>query len=110
MYENTHNFRTILNNEHGYIGYCHCCQMVNVCFHSSLFCFKLNEFHFFYDTINERRNMFSFCTSHGKEVMLKTPMSNYFILFTEVDLIIFEDMLRESTLLIEAFNTINNQN
>jgi hypothetical protein len=110
MAQNTHDFRTILTNDHGYIGYCHCCKMVNVCYKNSLFGFKLSEYQWFCSLIKERKWMSEFYTSHGKEVMMKTPMNNYYILFKECELDEFSEMLQQAMLLVGSLKTIKNHN
>jgi hypothetical protein len=60
--------------------------------------------------IQERVGMYEFHTSHGKEVMMKTPLNNYFILFKERELDEFSDMLKQACLLIETFKGVQNHN
>ena len=110
MTQTSHKFNTIVENQHGYIGFCHCCQIVNVCFKNSLFCFQLSEYQWFYGIIKERKSMLDFHTSHGKEIMMKTPMHNYYILFTDSELDEFSEMLKQAALLVETFRNIQNQN
>jgi hypothetical protein len=110
MNQSSHNFKTIIEIEHGYIGYCKCCQMVNVCYKNSLFCFQLSEYQWFCQLIEERKCMFEFHTSHGKEVMVKTPMHNYYILFKQSELHEFSEMLHQAMFLVETFRTVKNIN
>ena len=110
MTQNTHKFTTIIENHHGYIGYCKCCQMVNVCYKNSLFCFQLSEYQWFCKLIEERKCMFDYHTSHGKEVMMKTPMNNYYILFKESELDEFSEMLQKAMWLVETFKNVKNLN
>ena len=110
MTQNTHKYTTIVENYHGYIGYCKCCQMVNVCYKNSLFRFQLSEYQWFCKLIEERKCMFDYHTSHGKEVMMKTPMNNYYILFKESELDEFSEMLHKAMWLVETFKNVKNLN
>ena len=110
MAQTSHNFNTIVENHHGFIGYCRCCQMVNICFKNSLFCFQLSEYQWFYSLIQERKCMFECHTSHGKQVMMKTPMNNYYILFKESELEEFSKMLQQAIFLIDTFKNVKNLN
>jgi len=64
----------------------------------------------FYGMIQERVGMYDFQTSHGKEVMMKTPLNNYFILFKERELDEFSEMLTQAYLLIESYKGVRNHN
>ena len=48
------------------------------------------------------RHNLRFCTGHGKEVLMVTPMPNYFLLFSESDLSQLTDLLREATPVLTA--------
>jgi hypothetical protein len=110
METKTHNYKTILENEVGYIGYCQCCQMVNVCYKNSLFAFKIDDYQWFFEVVSQRKCMRQFYTSHGKELMLPTPMNNYYILFEESELNTLTEMIKESMFLIDTFKTLQNHN
>ncbi|MEA5460908.1 DUF6686 family protein [Arcicella sp. LKC2W] len=110
MTQTSHKFKTIVEHHQGYIGFCNCCQMVNVCYKNSLFCFQLSEYQWFCGIINERKSMLEFHTSHGKEIMMRTPMNNYYILFKESELDELSEMLQKAALLVETFRNIKNQN
>ncbi len=46
--------------------------------------------------------MRTFCTSHGKEWLLMTPMPNYFLLFSDADLQSLCTLLTEAAPVLEA--------
>ena len=110
MAQTSHKFTTIVENQQGYIGYCKCCQTVSVCYKNSLFCFQLSEYQWFCQLIEERKCMLEYHTSHGKEVMMKTPMNNYYLLFKEIELDEFSEMLRQAMFLVETFKNVKNLN
>lgn len=110
MTQSSHKFQTIVENHHGYIGYCKCCQTISVCYKNSLFCFQLPEYQWFCKLIEERKGMLEYQTSHGKQVMMKTPMNNYYLLFKETELDEFLEMLQQAMFLVETFEYIKNLN
>lgn len=110
MTPSAHQFKTLVDHHHGYVGFCQCCQTVNICYKNSLFCLELSAYQLFSEMIQERVGMYEFHTSHGKEVMMKTPLNNYFILFKERELDEFSDMLKQACLLIETFKGVRNRN
>lgn len=81
-----HLFRTFAENEYGYVGICAGCRTVNVAFQHSLFCLTLDQFDAFAEMMHDRLAMRPVSTSHGKELLLPTPMPNYFLLFSDDDL------------------------
>lgn len=110
MAQKSHNYITIIENNRGYIGYCKCCQTVSVCYQNSLFCFQLPEYQWFCKLIEERKYMTEYNTSHGKEVLMKTPMNNYYILFKQSELDEFSEMLQQATFLVDTFKNAKNLN
>ena len=97
-----HHCRTLASHELGYVGFCEGCRMVNVAFQNSLFCLTLEQFGEFCGLIAERQAMKPFLTTHGTELMLVTPMPNYFLLFSEEELIQLSALLQEAALVLEA--------
>ncbi|MGK0138053.1 MAG: hypothetical protein ACI9DJ_001508 [Algoriphagus sp.] len=75
-----HDLITIVEREFGYIGYCKCCNSANLAFKNSLFCFDLPSLKYFYNTIKNGDALRSFSTSHGKDYLIHTPISNYYIM------------------------------
>ena len=105
--EHKHHFRTFAENEFGYIGMCEGCRTVNVAFQNSLFCLTLDQFDDFAGMIHDRAPMRSFHTTHGKEYMLFTPMPNYFLLFSDADLISLGSLLAEAAPVLQAECILN---
>ncbi|MVM31732.1 hypothetical protein GO755_16915 [Spirosoma sp. HMF4905] len=97
-----HHFRTIAQNDLGYVGICSSCGILNVAFQNSLFCLTLDQFKAFAEIMHDRLDMRPFCTTHGKELLLTTPMPNYFLLFTEDELDLFCELLTEVAPVLEA--------
>ena len=110
METKTHNYKTILENEVGYIGFCQCCQMVNVCYKNSLFAFKIADYYWFYELVSQRKSMRQISSPNGQKWMLPTPMNNYYILFEEAELCFLTEMIKKSMFLIDTFKTLQNQN
>jgi hypothetical protein len=97
-----HQFRTIAQNEFGYVGICSGCRTVNVAFQNSLFCLPPDQVEAFTEIMRDQLAMRPFYTSHGKEMLMTTPMPNYFILFTEKELDTLCELLAESAPVLEA--------
>ena len=100
--KHNHNFRTLAENTVGYVGICEGCRTVNVAFQNSLFCLTLDQFDTFSEMIFERLAMRPFRTTHGKELLLPTPMPNYFLLFSDDDLNSLSALLREAAPVLAA--------
>lgn len=100
--DHKHHFRTFAENEFGYIGMCAGCRIINVAFQNSLFCLTLDQFDDFAEMMHDRISMRPFQTTHGKEFMLFTPMPNYFLLFSDADLIGLSSLLAEAAPVLEA--------
>ncbi|GAB3492429.1 hypothetical protein GCM10027341_06540 [Spirosoma knui] len=105
--EHNHQFRLFAQNSLGYVGICDGCKVVNVAFQNSLFCLALGQFDDFRELIHDRLAMKPFCTSHGKELLMVTPMPNYFILFSEADLTSLGELLQEAAPVLEAERILN---
>ncbi|GAB3884541.1 DUF6686 family protein [Spirosoma agri] len=97
-----HQFRTLAESELGYVGICEGCRTVNVAFQNSLFCLSLNQFDAFRELIHERLAMRPVYTSHGKELLLPTPMPNYFLLFAHDEVDKLGALLTEAAPVLEA--------
>jgi hypothetical protein len=106
-----HQLRTITQNNDGYIAYCDGCKKYNVAYKNSLLIFTELELDAFKQLLENRIGIYSFTTTHGKELFLKTPLSNLFILFTEAELKELVDMISKVNFLLNAHVRANsNQN
>ncbi|RYF71672.1 MAG: hypothetical protein EOO39_13540 [Cytophagaceae bacterium] len=97
-----HRFRTFAENGFGYVGMCAGCRTINVAFQNSLFCLTLDQFDTFVEMMQNRLAMRPINTTHGKELMLPTPMPNYFLLFSDDDLASLCALLNEAAPILEA--------
>ena len=105
-----HDFKTIVRTPDGYVGYCKCCRIINVSYKNSLFCFTIQDYRQFYELVRQRKCMRQFYTSHGKECLMTTPISNYYLLFDEKELKNLEGMLDEASPLLNAIERLSNLN
>ncbi len=105
--ENSHDFKTLTENENGYIGFCPCCKKYNLAYKNSLFIFSEFEFGAFQDMLESRIGIHDFWTSHGKELMLRTPLKNYYILLSEAEIEEILNMMDDIALLVEAHRVMN---
>jgi hypothetical protein len=100
--DHNHRFRTFAENEFGYVGMCAGCRTINVAFQNSLFCITLDQFDTFAEMMHKRLVMRPINTPHGKELILPTPMPNYFLLFSDEDLRGLCALLSEAAPVLEA--------
>lgn len=105
--ENSHDFKTLTANTNGYIGYCPCCKKYNLAYKNSLFIFNEFEFGAFQDMLEKRIGIHDFYTSHGKELMLRTPLMNYYILLKEAEIEEMLNMMDDVSLLLKAHRRVN---
>ena len=101
-HHNGGSFRTFAENELGYVGICDGCRVINVAFQNSLFCLTLDQFDTFAEMMHDRLAMRPVSTSHGKELLLSTPMPNYFLLFAEGELDALCALLTEAAPVLQA--------
>ncbi|WP_146010897.1 DUF6686 family protein [Siphonobacter sp. BAB-5405] len=98
----SHCFRTLTQQENGYIGYCEGCQTYNLAFNNILLIFNAEDFQYFLEMLQERCNMSYFSTSHGKEIIMRSPVLNLNILLAESELEELINMMQEVNLIVEA--------
>ena len=97
--EHQHHLKTLTRTDNGYIGYCAGCQSYNVAYKNSLFILSEEEYAYYHEVMVERTAMRPFFTTHGKEWLLKTPMSNYYMMFSDDELVELIQMMDEASLL-----------
>ena len=100
--EHTHQLKYLTQCESGYVGYCAGCQSYNVAYKNSMFILTDMEFYHYRQLIADRTGMRPFFTSHGKDWLLKTPMQNYFIMFSDGEIDELTQMMNESGLLMQV--------
>jgi hypothetical protein len=105
-----HHFRTLTEKPYGYVGYCDHCRTYNIAYKNFLLCLPEAEFEWFRQLILGQQVFQCFQTTHGKQVYMKTPMSNFFLLFSHDELTELLDMLNEVNLIIEANLILSNLN
>lgn len=102
-----HTIETLVKKKYGYVGICSCCGTYNVAFKNMLFSLSQAEFDWFSTLLTEKRIMSEFRTSHGKELLLPTPIPNYWILLTRAEIDQLLDMMTQCLLIVEARRILN---
>ena len=102
-----HQTQTLSERTNGYVGFCDCCQRFNVSFNNYLFIFSKAELRSIAEILRDKIGIKPFYTSHGKEIIVQTPMKNYYLVFTEVEIEELVDMMSEAALLSEANDILN---
>lgn len=100
--EHQHHLKTLTQHENGYIGYCAGCRSYNVAYKNSLFILSEDEYTYYREVIVERTVMRPFFTTHGKEWLLKTPMQNYFMMFSDDEINELIQLMDEASLLMQV--------
>ena len=103
-----HQTQTLSERTNGYVGFCDCCQRFNVSFNNSLFIFSNAELRSFSEILRDKIGIKPFYTSHGKEIIVQTPMSNYYLVFTDAEINELIDMITEALLLSDANEILTN--
>lgn len=103
-----HQTQTLSERPNGYVGFCDCCQSFNVSFNNSLFIFSKAELRCFSEILRDKIGIQPFCTSHGKEIIVQTPMSNYYLVFTDAEIEELIAMINEALLLSDANEILAN--
>ncbi len=97
-----HHIETIVRKQDGYAGICPCCGNYNIAFKNLLFNLTEPEFRGLINLLADQRMMGDFPTSHGKEILIPTPLSNFFILLTNQEIGQLLEMMNEVRLVVEA--------
>jgi len=105
-----HQTQTLSERTNGYVGFCECCQRFNVSFNNSLFIFSKVELRSFSEILRDKIGIIPFYTSHGKEIIVQTPMSNFYLVFTVAEINELIDMINEALLLSDANAILANSN
>jgi hypothetical protein len=103
-----HAIETVVKHKNGYVGICKCCGTFNVAFKNMLFSLTEAEFDWFKNLLTQKEMMAEFRTSHGKELLLTTPIPNYFILLTYSEIGQLLRMMNQCCLVIEARRIVHN--
>ena len=89
---------------YGYIGKCSCCDKYNLVFNNQLFIFSEDDLRFFRRMLENDTTLFEtgdICCN-GRTIAMKTPMENFFLMFTPKEMDYFQNMLDESFIMIEV--------
>lgn len=105
-----HPFKTLLQKEYGYVGVCDSCKVYHIAFRNIMFCLEENEFEWFRQLLTEKRMMEPFCTPHGKELIHYTPLSNFYLLFSQAEVEELLLLMTEVSLTVEARKMLRNIN
>lgn len=103
-----HTIETLVKHKNGYVGICKCCKTFNVAYKNMLFSLKEAEFERFKYMLSQKEMMSEFRTTHGKELLISTPVPNYFILLKYSEITQLLGMLHQCSLIVEAKRILQN--
>ena len=102
-----HCFRTLTQHPNGYIGYCEGCLTYNIAYNNILLIFNGDDYQYFLEMLHERSNLVYFPTSHGKELLMRSPVLNLSIILSENELEELISMMEKVSLIVEAQRILN---
>ena len=97
-----HDFRTLVEDDNGYIGICQSCNQYSVAYKNLLWCFQAHEIDWFEDMLKNKKYMYRFYTSHRKTLLHTTPLDNFHILFEDKEIRELLNMLKQVRLIVNA--------
>lgn len=100
----THQLNILATCECGYVGKCNCCEHYNLVFHNQLFIFCEDDLRFFSRNLDYEHTLFdagNVCCN-GRTIAMRTPMNNFYIMFSMDELEILKTMLNDAFVMIEV--------
>lgn len=108
MRHSEHQTRGILEKENAFVSHCTCCNQYNLSYKNLLFVLSLSELKQFKAIMEEKVGFYEYHSSHGKELLFKTPLQHFFLLFSESEIHDLCDLITECLLVIEARFILSN--
>ncbi|MDI9877230.1 MULTISPECIES: DUF6686 family protein [Bacteroidota] len=108
MRHQEHQTQSILEKENAFVSHCTCCNQYNLSYKNLLFALSLAELRQFKAVMEEKIGFYEYPSSHGKELLFKTPLQHFFLLFSEAEILELCDFITEALLVIEARFILSN--
>ena len=102
MRHQEHQTQSILEKENAFVSHCTCCNQYNLSYKNLLFALSLEELKQFKAVMEKKIGFYEYASSHGKELLFKTPLQHFFLLFSEAEILELCDLITESLLVTEA--------
>ncbi|WP_337040870.1 DUF6686 family protein [Emticicia sp. 17c] len=99
-----HSLVLLASCAYGYVGKCNCCEKYNLVFNNQLFIFSEEDLRYFRRMLEDETTVFeagNLC-GNGRTIGLKTPLNNFFIMFTPKELENLKNMLDDTFVMIEV--------
>ncbi|MBA4853494.1 DUF6686 family protein [Emticicia sp. BO119] len=99
-----HKLLVLASSAYGYIGKCHCCEKYNLVFNNQLFIFSEDDLRQFRRMFEDENTIFEagdLCCN-GRSKGMRTPINNFYLLFTPKELAYFKNMLDDTFVMIEV--------
>jgi hypothetical protein len=81
MRHSEHQTQSILEKENAFVSHCTCCNQYNLAYKNLLFALSLAELKQFKAVMEEKIGFYEYPSSHGKELLFKTPLQHFFYYF-----------------------------
>lgn len=108
MRHSEHQTESILEKENAFVSYCTCCNQYNLSYKNLLFALSLAELKQFKTMLDTKVGFYEYPSSHGKELLFKTPLQHFFLLFSEAEIHELCDLIIETLLVVEARFMLSN--
>ena len=99
-----HKLLILASCAYGYIGKCQCCEKYNLVFNNQLFIFSEDDLRQFRRMFEDEDTIFEagdLCCN-GRTMGMRTPMNNFYLMFTPKELEHFRNMLDDTFVMIEV--------
>jgi len=106
MQDASHSFNTLRilsQSDNGYIGQCNCCDHYNFLFGNFLFIFTEDGLNGFRSVLYDNTQFHSMETAlpNGKNILLLSPIPNFMLSFSEVEIEEIKGLFQETLLALE---------
>ncbi|PLK43717.1 DUF6686 family protein [Emticicia sp. TH156] len=99
-----HKLLILASCSYGYVGKCPCCEKYNMVFNNQLFVFPEEDLRQFRRILDDGDTVFNagdLCCN-GRNIGLKTPVSNFYLMFTPREFEHLRIMLDDAFVMIEV--------
>lgn len=101
---NDHKLIILASCPYGYVGKCPCCEKYNMVFNNQLFIFPEEDLRQFRRVLDDTSTIFDagdLCCN-GRTMGLRTPMNNFYLMFSPKEFEHFKNMLDDVFVMIEV--------
>lgn len=100
----SHKLLILASCAYGYIGKCPCCEKFNLVFNNQLFIFSEDDLRQFRRMFDDENTIFDTgdVGASGRTLGMRTPLNNFYLMFTPKEMDNFRNMLDDAFVMIEV--------